>query len=55
MYICMYMYIDICIYTNIYNIYIYTHIYYIYIYIYIFGVGDMDLHKEVDIGNILFV
>ena len=28
---------------------------YIYIYIYIFGAGDMDHHKEVDIGNILFV
>ena len=27
---------------------------YMYIYIYIFGVGDMNLHKEVDIGNCLF-
>ena len=36
--------------------YIHMYIYmYIYIYIYIYIFGDMDLHKEVDIGNILFV
>ena len=36
--------------------YIYTYVYiYVYIYIYIYIFGDMDLHKEIDIGNILFV